>query len=37
VLKKDGNLYLNIFFPRMVVLPEISDEAKVIAVDINEK
>ena len=36
VLKRDGNLYLNVSFSQMVMLPEISVDAKVIAVDINE-
>jgi len=35
-LKDDGNLYLNVAFSQMVELPEISVEAKVIAVDVNE-
>jgi hypothetical protein len=36
VLEEDGNLYLNVVFPRTAVLPEISAEAKIIAVDVNE-
>jgi len=36
VLKDDGNLYLNVVFRRAVVLPEISADAKIIAIDINE-
>jgi len=36
VLKDDGNLYLNVAFRQAVVLPEISADAKVIAVDVNE-
>jgi putative transposase len=36
VLKDDGNLYLNVVFRRAVMLPEISADAKVIAVDVNE-
>ncbi|MCL7394308.1 MAG: RNA-guided endonuclease TnpB family protein [Thaumarchaeota archaeon] len=36
VLKDDGNLYLNVAFHQAVMLPEISADAKVIAVDVNE-
>jgi putative transposase len=36
VLKKDGNLYLNVVFRQTVVLPEVGADARVIAVDINE-
>jgi putative transposase len=36
VLKDDGNLYLNVVFRQTIVLPEISADAKVIAIDINE-
>jgi putative transposase len=36
VLKDDGNLYLNVVFRRAVALPEISADAKIIAIDINE-
>jgi putative transposase len=36
VLKEDGDLYPNVAFRRAVVLPEISADAKVIAVDVNE-
>jgi putative transposase len=36
VLKEDGNLYLHVTFHQAVVLPEISANAKVIAVDVNE-
>jgi len=36
VLKEDGNLYLNVAFHQKVNLPEISAEAKVVAVDVNE-
>jgi len=36
VLKEDGDLYLNVSFYQMVMLPEISIDAKVIAFDINE-
>jgi putative transposase len=36
VLRDDGNLYLNVVFRRAIVLPEVSADAKVIAVDINE-
>jgi putative transposase len=36
VLKDDGNLYLNVTFRRAVVLPEISADAKIIAIDVNE-
>jgi putative transposase len=36
VLRDDGNLYLNVAFRRAVVLPEMSANAKVIAVDVNE-
>jgi len=36
MLKKDGNLYLNVAFRQAVVLPEISVDAKVIAIDVNE-
>ena len=36
VLKEDGDLYLNVSFSQMVMLPEISIDAKVIAFDINE-
>jgi len=36
VLKDDNNLYLNVALSQMVELPEISVEAKVIAVDVNE-
>ena len=35
VLRDDG-LYLNVDFSRMVMLPEMSADARVIAVDINE-
>jgi len=35
VLRDDG-LYLNVSFSHMVMLPEISVDAKVIAVDVNE-
>jgi len=36
VLRDDGSLYLNVVFRRAVVLPEISADAKIIAIDINE-
>ena len=36
VLREDGNLYLNVAFHQMVNLPEVSAEAKIVAVDINE-
>jgi len=36
VLKEYGNLYLNVAFSRMVTLPEINANAKIIAVDVNE-
>jgi putative transposase len=36
VLRDDGNLYLNVVFRQTIVLPEISADAKVIAVDVNE-
>jgi len=36
VLKDDNNLYLHVAFRQAVVLPEISADAKVIAVDVNE-
>jgi putative transposase len=36
VLKNDSDLYLNVAFRRAVVLPEVSADAKVIAVDVNE-
>jgi len=36
VLGDDGNLYLNVVFFQMVMLPEVGADAKVIAVDINE-
>jgi putative transposase len=36
VLKDDDSLYLNVVFRQAVVLPEISADAKVIAVDVNE-
>jgi putative transposase len=36
VLKKDGNLYLNVVFRQTIVLPEMDADAKVIAVDVNE-
>jgi putative transposase len=36
VLREDGSLYLHIIFRQAVVLPEISADAKVIAVDVNE-
>jgi len=36
VLGDDGNLYLNVAFFQMVTLPEISADAKIIAVDVNE-
>jgi putative transposase len=36
VLKDDSNLYLNVAFRRAIVLPEISANTKVIAVDVNE-
>jgi transposase len=36
VLKDDGNLYLNIAFRWAVVLPEVSADVKIIAVDVNE-
>jgi putative transposase len=36
VLRDDGNLYLNVAFHQAVMLPEISADAKIIAIDINE-
>jgi putative transposase len=36
VLRDDGNLYLNVAFRRAVALPEVSADAKIIAVDVNE-
>jgi putative transposase len=36
VLRDDSSLYLNVVFRRAVVLPEISADAKIIAIDINE-
>jgi putative transposase len=36
VLRDDGSLYLNVVFRRAVVLPEVSADAKIIAIDINE-
>ena len=36
VLRDNGSLYLNVAFRQAVVLPEISADAKVIAVDVNE-
>jgi len=36
VLKENGDLYLNVSFSRMVRLPKMSVDAKVIAVDVNE-
>jgi putative transposase len=36
VLKDDNNLYLHVAFRQAVVLPEVSADAKVIAVDVNE-
>jgi putative transposase len=36
VLRDDGSLYLNVAFRRAVVLPEVSADAKVIAIDVNE-
>jgi putative transposase len=36
VLREDGDLYLDVAFSRTVMLPEMSAEAKVIAVDVNE-
>jgi len=36
VLKKGGDLYLNVVFRQTIMLPEISADAKIIAIDINE-
>ena len=36
VLKDDGNLYLNVFLRQAIMLSEVSADAKVIAVDVNE-
>jgi hypothetical protein len=36
VLKEDDNLYLNVVFPKMAMLPGIGADAKVVAVDVNE-
>jgi putative transposase len=36
VLGDDGNLHLNVAFSQTVTLPEISADAKVIAVDVDE-
>ena len=36
VLKRDGNLYLDAAFTQTIMLPEISADAKIIAIDINE-
>jgi len=36
VLKDDGNLHLSVTFRQAVTLPEISADAKIIAIDINE-
>jgi len=36
VLREDGDLYLNVAFSRTVTLPEMSADARVIAVDVNE-
>jgi putative transposase len=36
VLRDDGSLYLNVAFRQTIVLPEISADTKVIAVDVNE-
>jgi putative transposase len=36
VLRDDGSLYLNVVFRQTIVLPEISADAKVIAIDVNE-
>jgi len=36
VLREDGDLYFDVAFSRTVMLPEMSADAKVIAVDVNE-
>jgi putative transposase len=36
VLRDDGNFYLNVTFRLAVMLPEVSADAKVIAIDVNE-
>jgi len=36
VLREDGNLYFDVAFSWTVMLPEMSADAKVIAVDVNE-
>jgi len=36
VLREDGKLYLNVSFSRTVTLPEMSAEARVVAIDVNE-
>jgi len=36
VLREDGDLYLDAAFSRTVTLPEMSANAKVIAVDVDE-
>jgi putative transposase len=36
VLKNDNSLYLHVTFRQTVTLPEVSADAKVIAVDVNE-
>jgi putative transposase len=36
VLKDDDNIYLNVFFRQAIMLSEVSADAKVIAVDVNE-